>query len=141
MVAAGSTLVVMGPGSRRRRRLGAPSARLAGLPALALPGGLVVHEARTWSARGAGLARLASLPPDLGLWIAPCRSIHTVGMRFALDLVWLDARDVVLAVDAGVAPRRQRTRLRARSVIEVAAGRGEAFVAAWPARGPAGGGP
>ena len=31
-------------------------------------------------------------------------------------------------------PRRQRTDLRARSVIEVARGRGDAFAEAWPAR-------
>jgi uncharacterized membrane protein (UPF0127 family) len=124
----------MSPSERASPAACEASARLAGLPAVTLPGGLVVHEARTWSARGHGLARLPVLPPDVGLWIAPCRSIQTFGMRFALDLVWLDAHDGVLAIDAGVAPRRQRTRLRARSVLEVAAGQGEAFAAAWSVR-------
>jgi uncharacterized membrane protein (UPF0127 family) len=110
------------------------ASRLSGLGALELPGGLVVHEARSWVARRDGLAGLPELPADLGLWIAPCRSIHTLGMRFPLDLLWLDADDAVLAVDTDVAPRRQRTRRRARSVVEVAAGRGEAFAHAWPAR-------
>jgi uncharacterized membrane protein (UPF0127 family) len=124
----------MGPGSRRRRRLADVNARLSELPVLELPGGLIVHEARSWAARRDGLAGLPELPDHLGLWIAPCRSIHTLGMRVALDLVWLDGDDAVVAVVADLAPRRQRSSHRARSVLEVAAGRGEAFAAAWPAR-------
>ena len=108
--------------------------RLAGLPAIELPGGLRVYEARTFTTRRDGLAELPELPPDWGLLIAPCRSIHTIGMRFALDLLWLDRDDAVLEVVRDVAPRRQRTALRARSVIEVAAGRGEGFAEAWSSR-------
>ncbi len=135
------TVAVMPALLARRRRSPAAAQRFAALPALTLPGGLTVVEARSFAARGRGLARLDALPPDVGLWIAPCRSVHTFGMRFALDLVWLDRQDAVLAVDAGVSPRRQRTRLGARSVVEVVAGRGEAFATAWPARARAGGGP
>jgi uncharacterized membrane protein (UPF0127 family) len=118
----------------RRRRLASAAARLDGLPAVELPGGLRVFEARTWVARRDGLAGLPDLPDDWGLLIAPCRSIHTIGMRFALDLVWLDGDDEVRSVTHDVPPRRQRTDLRARSVIETASGRGAAFAAAWPDR-------
>ena len=55
------------------------------------------------------------------LWIPRCRSVHTFGMRFALDLVWLDASARVVRVDHGVPPRRMRTCLRARSVLELPA--------------------
>ena len=71
------------------------------------------------------------LPDNCGLRIAPCRSIHTFGMRFGLDLIWLDAEDRVLEVAHDVAPRRQRTKWKARSVIEVSSGRGDAFATAW----------
>ncbi|MEY2515698.1 MAG: uncharacterized protein QOJ89_3056 [bacterium] len=118
----------------RRRRLATAQLRLAELPVIELPGGLRVYEARSWAARRDGLGGLPDLPDDWGLWIAPCRSIHTLGMRFALDLVWLDGDDEVRGVVGDVAPRRQRSDLRARSVIEVARGRGDAFAAAWPAR-------
>ena len=118
----------------RRRRLATAEQRLAELPVVELPGGLRVFEAQSWAARRDGLGGLPELPEDWGLWIAPCRSIHTVGMRFALDLVWLDGDDIVRAVVHDVAPRRQRSDLRARSVIEVACGRGDAFAAAWPGR-------
>jgi uncharacterized membrane protein (UPF0127 family) len=43
-------------------------------------------------------------------------------MRFALDLVWLDARGAVVRVDRDVPPRRLRACRRARSVVELAAG-------------------
>ena len=104
------------------------AARFVGLPVVTLPGGLTVHIADTARARRRGLARLDDLPAEHGLWLRPCRSVHMVGMRFALDLVWLDADEQVLEVvhDAGFS-----TRLRARSVIEVRAGQGDAFAAAW----------
>lgn len=76
-----------------------------------------------------------ALPCGRALWIAPCRSVHTFGMRFALDLVWLDGEERVVRVDSGVVPRRVRTVLPARSVIETAAGGGRRFADAWSARG------
>ena len=123
----------------RRRRLATADQRLGGLKAIDLPGGLQVCQASSWAQRRDGLAGLPDLPADRALWIAPCRSIHTIGMGFALDLVWLDADLNVVAVDEDVAPRRQRTRLRARSVIETAAGQGPRFAEAWPARAGAAG--
>ena len=98
---------------------------------LDLPGDLRVYVARSWAARRDGLGGLPELPQDSGLLIAPCRSVHTIGMRFALDLVWLDAHDAVVGVAHDLPPRRLRTNWGARSVIEVASGRGDAFVTAW----------
>ena len=67
---------------------------------------------------------MTPLPPGYGLRILKCNSIHTFGMRFALDLVWLGRDGRVLRVDHGVAPRRMKLCVRARSVVETAAGRG-----------------
>jgi uncharacterized membrane protein (UPF0127 family) len=120
-------------GRSRRRRKATAAERLAELDAIALPGGLRVHEARSWATRRDGLAGLAQLPDDQGLLIAPCRSVHTIGMRFSLDLVWLDAREDVRASGHDVGPRRLRTDWGARSVIEVACGRGELFAEMWAA--------
>ena len=86
--------------------------------------------ATTPRARGLGLAGLGDLPPWMGLELRGCRSVHTLGMRFALDLVWVDADRRVVRVDAGVLPWRARTCLRARSVIETRAGSGPALAAA-----------
>jgi uncharacterized membrane protein (UPF0127 family) len=101
--------------------------RFDSLPARDLPGGLRVLEAGTRRTRAVGLARLDALPEALALHITPCRSVHTFGMRFALDLVWLDRDGAVVRIDRNVAPRRLRTCLRARSVLETRAGAGEVF--------------
>jgi uncharacterized membrane protein (UPF0127 family) len=61
---------------------------------------------------------------DVALLLTPCRSVHTFGMRFALDLVWLAPGGVVLRVDRGVAPWRVRSCRGACGVVEAAAGRG-----------------
>jgi uncharacterized membrane protein (UPF0127 family) len=95
-----------------------------------LPGGLRVVEATTRRTRGKGLARMDDMPATLALHLVPCRSVHTFGMRFALDLIWLDRAGGVVRVDTAVPPRRVRTCLRARSVLEVRAGSADAFVSA-----------
>jgi uncharacterized membrane protein (UPF0127 family) len=105
-------------------------ARLARLPATTLAGGLVVVAATTPRSRLRGLAGLGALPPDVGLHLPRTRSVHTLGMRFALDLVWLDRDGGVVRVDRAVGPRRHRAAWRARSVVEVGAGRADAFLAA-----------
>jgi len=86
-----------------------------------------LRHARSFNQRRKGLAGLDGLPAHVGLRIHRCRSIHTFGMRFALDLVWLARDGHVLRVDRDVAPRRQRLCARAASVVEVAAGGAEAF--------------
>lgn len=67
---------------------------------------------------------------DAPLLIERCRSVHTFGMRFALDLVWLDSTGAVVRIDRDVAPRRLRSCVRARGVVETAAGRGGAWARA-----------
>jgi uncharacterized membrane protein (UPF0127 family) len=109
--------------------------RFAGLPTRALPGGLTLTEAATRRARMKGLSKLAALPGDHALHIPRCRSVQTASMRFALDLVWLDADGRVVRLDEGVGPRRLRTCLRARSVVEAAAGEGGRFAAALAQQG------
>lgn len=104
--------------------------RLAGLERRPLPGGLTLLVAGDRRSRRRGLARLDALPGDHALLVERCRSVHTIGMRFALDLLWLDAGDRLVRLDRDVAARRLRTCLRARSVVEARAGDGERFAAA-----------
>jgi uncharacterized membrane protein (UPF0127 family) len=95
--------------------------RLDGLPVSSREG-LRVYEARSFLARLRGLAGVDALPHGVGLYLPRTRSVHTFGMRFALDLLWLDADGAVVRVDRGVPPRRHRSCRRARSVIEIAGG-------------------
>jgi uncharacterized membrane protein (UPF0127 family) len=110
--------------------------RLDPLPARELPGGLVVHVADGPLARLRGLARLEALPPERGLLLTRTKSVHTFGMRFALDLIWLDRRGGVVRVDHAIAPRRHAACRQARSVVEVTAGAGDRFAAALASQVP-----
>ena len=101
--------------------------RLAGLEEVTLDGGLTLIVARSFRERRRGLAKMTPLPAGYGLRILKCNSIHTVGMRFALDLVWLGRNGRVVRVDHGVVPWRMKLCVRARSVVETAAGEGDAF--------------
>ena len=57
------------------------------------------------------------------LLLPSCRSVHTLGMRFAIDVAFLDREGRVVAVVAPMARWRiGRMRLRARQVLEAEAG-------------------
>jgi uncharacterized membrane protein (UPF0127 family) len=81
-----------------------------------------VEVADRGPARTRGLLGRQSLGKGEGLWIVPCEAVHTFGMRFAIDLVFLDRRNVVRKVRSSVRPWRLSGCLRAHSVIELAAG-------------------
>jgi len=110
-----------------RRMRGDGLDRFDGLERRSLPGGLELVVASTRRSRARGLGGLDALPADRGLLLAPCRSIQTMTMRFALDLVWLDRAGRPVRIDEDVAPRRFRTCLRARAVVETPAGSGARF--------------
>lgn len=55
-----------------------------------------------------------------GLWIVPCHGVHTHGMRFPIDLVYLDRRMNVIYVQSGLRPWRcAAVRTQAASVLEL----------------------
>lgn len=99
--------------------------RLRQLPRVSSPlppplDGLDVRCARSALARLRGLAGLPTLAPGVALLLPRTRSIHTFGMRFPLDLVWLGRDGSVLRVDRGVPPCRVRACRRAVAVVELA---------------------
>jgi uncharacterized protein len=80
--------------------------RLDRLPRTVLEDGLIVHEATTLKARLLGLAFMHPPPPDHALLIAHCRSVHTFGMRFPIDVTFLDEHGQTIRVERAVPPRR-----------------------------------
>jgi len=85
--------------------------------------GVVVAEAATAAARARGLLGLDLLDPDKGLWISPCRQVHTFGMRFPIDVAFLDRDGIALHVIAQMRPgRMSRWVWRSHGALEVAAG-------------------
>ena len=59
---------------------------------------------------------------DGALLMRPARSVHTMGMRFAIDVAHVDADQSVISVVTMEPNRIGRYRFRARSVIEAEAG-------------------
>jgi len=74
--------------------------------------------AATFGARLLGLALLRHPAAPIALLLPLTRSVHTAGMRFALDLEWIDEHGAVIRVDRAVPPFRVRSCRRARGVIE-----------------------
>ena len=102
--------------------------RLERLPVFRLADDAVVHEARSLRARLLGLALLAELPSGHALLIPDCRSVHTFGMRFEIDVAFLDDRGRAIRVDRGVRPRRVLNCRAAFTVLESRAGEIDRFV-------------
>jgi uncharacterized membrane protein (UPF0127 family) len=80
-----------------------------------------VPVAVTLLSRLLGLALLRPERAGEGLLIPRCRSVHTFGMRFALDLTFLDAAGREIAVRRAVPRRRVIREVSADSVLEVPA--------------------
>ncbi len=75
--------------------------------------------------RRTGLLKHTSLPDGEGLWIAPCEAVHTFGMKFPIDVVFLDRKLRVVKVRANVPRGRIAIALTATSVLELPAGMAE----------------
>jgi uncharacterized membrane protein (UPF0127 family) len=109
---------------RRRDGFGGPpveAPRLRRLP-LVWVDGRRVRLASDRRARLAGLAFLDRHRAGAGLLIPACRSVHTFGMRFALDVAFLDCRGAVISRRPAVPPRRLVAHPCAAAVLEVPAG-------------------
>jgi uncharacterized protein len=81
-----------------------------------------VEIADTSGIRRRGLLGRASLLPGEGLWIIPCESVHTLFMRFPIDLIYLDRQKRIRKLRSDVIPWRLSACFSADSVLELAAG-------------------
>ena len=78
--------------------------------------------ADTSAKRRTGLLKHSKLDPGQGLWIAPCESVHSFGMKFAIDVVYLDRKKRVRKIRKEMVPRRLSACLSAHSVLELPVG-------------------
>ncbi len=77
--------------------------------------------ADSWTKRMVGLLRHDSLGPDEALFFPGCHSIHTFGMRFTIDAIFIDRAWRIVALRPGLAPGKiVLPILGAWGVIEVA---------------------
>ena len=80
------------------------------------------QAASPWE-RMVGLIGAHTLDPSAGLWIEPCSAIHTIGMRFAVDVLFLDRAGCVVAIVPNAPPMRPYISHRSTAiVVELPAG-------------------
>jgi uncharacterized protein len=93
---------------------------------LELESGAVVCErclmATNPALRLRGLLGKKQLPAGEGILLRPCASVHTMFMRFAIDVIFCDGDLKVLSVAAEVPKWRMRGQRGAKVAIELAAG-------------------
>jgi uncharacterized membrane protein (UPF0127 family) len=85
--------------------------------------------ARGFRTRLLGLSRRDRAKAGPGLLIPRCSSVHTFGMRFELDLFFLDGEGRVLATRRRVPPRRVVCHRGAAAVLEIPSAEGGEFAA------------
>lgn len=83
---------------------------------------LDLRVARGFFARARGLLASAPPAPGCGLLIPRCAAVHTFGMRYAIDVIFLDHDARVLAIHPALPPWRIRRAAGACAVLEMAAG-------------------
>jgi hypothetical protein len=90
------------------------------------PGGRCLLS-RVWKAEGSwerarGLLGRAPLGPEEGLLLEPCWLVHTFGMRYGLDLAFVDAEGRIRKLAYGVRPGRLAGSPGSRQTLECSAG-------------------
>jgi uncharacterized membrane protein (UPF0127 family) len=78
--------------------------------------------ADTSATRRTGLLKHTGLAPGEGLWIVPSEGVHTFGMNFTIDVVFLNKQRIVLKTRPHMVKSRISLCLRAHSVVELPAG-------------------
>jgi len=81
---------------------------------------LAVAETHWSRLRGLLGASESDFRNGCGLWIRPCRGVHTLAMRFPIDVVYLDRVGTVVHLERDLRPWRfAPVRMQAASVLEL----------------------
>jgi uncharacterized membrane protein (UPF0127 family) len=70
-----------------------------------------------------GLLGKSEMMSGEALWIKPCMSVHTFGMKFPIDIIFLDKKNKVVSFINNIKPNRMtRLYFGAASALELPAG-------------------
>lgn len=83
---------------------------------------LTLLLASSFCQRLLGLHAYDHLTEHTGLWIAPCRAVHTLGMAYPIDLLYLDLHGQIIKRVDTLLPNRWSVCWSAASVVELPAG-------------------
>lgn len=79
--------------------------------------------ANTHWTRLRGLVGARDFVQGRGLWIVPCHGVHTLGMNFPIDVLYLSAENTVVHLEERLQPWRfAPVRWNAKTVLEFPAG-------------------
>jgi uncharacterized membrane protein (UPF0127 family) len=82
-----------------------------------------VRKADNFLTRLIGLLKRTHLGPEEALWLMPSKGIHTIGMKFPIDVVFLDRDHHVVGLMSGLSPYRiSAVHLSGYSVLELPKG-------------------
>ena len=89
--------------------------------------GVIISEhcriARRYFERMTGLLKHKTLEPGEAMLICPCSQVHTFGMKFDIDVVFLSRDGVILEILRGMRPGRiSRYVKRASGILELSSG-------------------
>jgi uncharacterized membrane protein (UPF0127 family) len=86
------------------------------------PVATLVEIAATRRTRRRGLLGRDGLDEASAMLLAPCAAVHTIGMRFAIDVVFVDRQGYAVKIVRNLRPWRMAVATGGRAVIEMAAG-------------------
>ncbi|VAW90832.1 hypothetical protein MNBD_GAMMA21-2147 [hydrothermal vent metagenome] len=69
-----------------------------------------------------GLLARPALLGTQGLWIEPCPSVHTFGMRYCIDVIFMDKSGTVKKIGHNLKPLRLSSCRGAKSTLELSSG-------------------
>jgi len=84
--------------------------------------GWKIRRAASWTERAVGLLSTPALRAGDGLWISPCKSIHTFFMRYPIDVLFLDDGGRVLYQKTFQPWRISGWHAKSHGVLELASG-------------------
>ncbi len=85
----------------------------------------LAHEVQLADTHWTRLKGLLGTPPagfsfGCGLWIVPCHGVHTLAMRYPIDVVYLDENKTVVHIEENLKPWRVAPiRMNAATVLEL----------------------
>lgn len=86
-----------------------------------------IEIARSFFQRLCGLMFKTPLTPSQGLLITPCSAIHTYGMQYPIDVIFLDMNFCILAIHPSLRPCHTASCKEASHVLELRAGQADAI--------------
>ncbi len=79
-----------------------------------------VRKADNFFTRLVGLLKRTHLGPEEALWLMPSKGIHTIGMKFPIDVLFLRKDNEVIGLISGMLPYRiSSVHFRGYSVVEL----------------------